>query len=518
MIEGEQPRDLAALVVPQAGRLEHAEDPWQPYRLCDPAGGVVAPVAAYLRELQARGRPETTLRAYAIALLRWFRFLWATGVPWDQATRAEARDFCCWIQQAVKPDRAGRREGEDAGDTAGPAGADPGRGGGGAGVPNPVTGKAPPGRGYAPATVLQCESVLRGFYDFCCETGTGPVVNPFPLARVRRGRRAHAHRNPMEPHRGERSGLYRPRLARRAPHHIPEEKFNQLFAALGSHRDRALVAFWVSTGARACELLGMTCRDADPGQQLITVIRKGTRHLQQLPASPDAFVWLRLYQAQMHGLVPAGPDDPLWWTLRRPFGPLGYHAAYRMFHRASASLGANWSLHDLRHLAAYRMTRDPGMPLADVISSIPPDRVCDLRFCVMDMSTRSDLALGAEQKTAATRGLAQVTRVTPLRVRRGHPHQITLSTTRLGGPSPPWWTPENRLEITDVQWILGHAQLTTTQLYLAAPADEVIASVLAYHARMASGQGRPPGAAPPPGLRYRPESLDVLFGERRDHP
>ena len=68
----------------------------------------------------------------------------------------------------------------------------------------------------------------------------------------------------------------------------------------------------------------------------------------------------------------------------------------------------------------------------------------------MDMSTRSDLALGAEQKTAATRGLAQVTRVTPLRVRRGHPHQITLSTTRLGGPSPPWWTPENRLEIINV--------------------------------------------------------------------
>ena len=92
--------------------------------------------------------------------------------------------------------------------------------------------------------------------------------------------------------------------------------------------------------------------------------------MQQLPASPDAFVWLRLYQAQMHGLVPAGPDDPLWWTLRRPFRALGYHAAYRMFHRASASLGANWSLHDLRHLAAYRMSRDPGMPLADVISSL----------------------------------------------------------------------------------------------------------------------------------------------------
>ena len=87
----DEPRDLAALVVPQAGWLERAEDPWEPYRLLDQAGTLVGPVAAFLRDLQASGRPETTLRAYATALLRWFRFLWATGVPWDQATRAEAR-------------------------------------------------------------------------------------------------------------------------------------------------------------------------------------------------------------------------------------------------------------------------------------------------------------------------------------------------------------------------------------------------------------------------------------------
>ena len=63
-------------------------------------------------------------------------------------------------------------------------------------------------------------------------------------------------------------------------------------------------------------------------------------------------MWLRLYQAQLHGLVPAGSDAPLWWTLRRPFRQLSCHAAYRMFTRASDTLGANWSLHDLRHLAA----------------------------------------------------------------------------------------------------------------------------------------------------------------------
>ena len=174
------------MVVPQAGWLEHAQDPWEPYRLRDPAGTLVGPVAAFLRDLQASGRPETTLRAYATALLRRYRFLWAAGVAWDQATRAEARDFSRWIQIAVKPGHAA-----GPGDAAG-AGATAAR----AGVPNPVTGKAPPGSGYAPATVTHSESVLRGFYDFHLEAGTGPIVNPFPLARGRRGR-AHAHHNPM---------------------------------------------------------------------------------------------------------------------------------------------------------------------------------------------------------------------------------------------------------------------------------------------------------------------------------
>ncbi len=133
------------------------------------------------------------------------RDLAALVVP--QAGWLERADFSWWIQIAVKPGRAG-----GPGDAA-RAGAAAAR----AGVPNPVTGKAPP-----------------------------------------------AHHYPMEPYRGERSGRYRPRLARRAPHHIPEEKFNELFATLGSHRDRALVAFWVSTGARASELLGLSRRDADP--------------------------------------------------------------------------------------------------------------------------------------------------------------------------------------------------------------------------------------------------------------
>jgi len=73
----ESSKDLAALVVPQAGRLVGTDDPWEPYRLVDADGVVVEPVAAYLRDLQATGRAAATARSYGLDLLRWFRFLWS---------------------------------------------------------------------------------------------------------------------------------------------------------------------------------------------------------------------------------------------------------------------------------------------------------------------------------------------------------------------------------------------------------------------------------------------------------
>ena len=103
--DGDAPRDLAALVVPLTGSVQDTGDVFVPWRLADAAGAVVEPVSAFLAELQASGRSEATLKSYCKALLRWFRFLWAISVPWDQATRAEARDFCRWLQLADKPAR-----------------------------------------------------------------------------------------------------------------------------------------------------------------------------------------------------------------------------------------------------------------------------------------------------------------------------------------------------------------------------------------------------------------------------
>jgi len=379
---------IDAMVVPAVGRLVATGDRRDPYRLFDAVGCPVVPVTSFFRELQAAGRSEATMRSYGMDLLRWFRFLWAIDVAWDRATRIEARDFCRWML---------------------------------------VAGKAGSDRlAYSTATRAHSESVLRAFYAFHLETGSGPILNPFPLDRSRNGGRAHAHHNPMEPFHNERSGLYRPRVPVRIPRSVPDEEFNDIFARLPSHRDRALVAFYVSTGARASELLSVTQDGVDPGRGLISVIRKGDGRVQELPASSDAFVWLRLYQLESERDVPAGRRMPLWWTLRHPVRPLTYHAVHRMFERVNAKAGTTATLHALRHTAAYRMAEDPLLPL------------------------------------------------------------------------------------TDVQFVLGHAQLTTTQIYLTPRKEDVIRRVLAHHAeqtRQAAARAKP---TPAPG--YRPESLGVLFG------
>jgi integrase len=281
---------------------------------------------------------------------------------------------------------------------------------------------------YSASVRAHAETVLRGFYEFHLAAGSGPIVNPFPLERSRRAGRAHAHHNPMEQHGNERSGRYRPRVPSRIPRSVPDSEFNEIFARLPSHRDRALVAFYVSTGARASELLSATQGGIDPGRQLVSVVRKGTGEVQELPASSDAFVWLRLYQVQMDGLTPKGRRLPLWSTLRRPFRPLTYHAVHRMFERVGEAAGSAATLHALRHTAAYRMAEDPALPL------------------------------------------------------------------------------------TDVQFVLGHAQLSTTQIYLTPRKEDVIRRVLAHHAEQTRRTAARTDPAPAAG--YRRESLSVLFGAR----
>ena len=71
-------------------------------------------------------------------------------------------------------------------------------------------------------------------------------------------------------------------------------------------------------------------------------------------------------------------------------------------------------------------------------------------------------------------------------------------------------TEDPALPLTDVQFVLGHAQLATTQLYLTPRKEDVIRRVLSHHAEQTRQAAARVTPAPAPG--YRPETLDVLFG------
>ncbi|MET9019226.1 site-specific integrase [Actinopolymorpha sp. NPDC004070] len=233
---------------------------------------------------------------------------------------------------------------------------------------NAITGKRYLGDGYEPRTVRHSNAVLRGFYEYWIELGEGPLVNPVPRGRM--GSRANAHHDPLKPYRAEGRLRYNPKVPRRRPRAIPDERWEDLFAGLGSDRDRAIAALAVSNGARASELLGIRGVDVEWGNQLVQVSRKGSGVMQWLPASSEAFVWLRLYLGELGSLE---PNDPIWWTLRRRDRgdglvrqPMNYEALRAVFRRLNSLLGTNYSMHDLRHTAAVRMSRDENLSMRDV--------------------------------------------------------------------------------------------------------------------------------------------------------
>jgi len=345
-------RDLAAIRLPRWGRVEPAEG-IVPWLVVDDNGDPVRPVRIFLMDFVAQANGASSVRSYAYALLRWWRWLHAVGVSWDRVTPAEARDLVLWLKQARKRRNSARTSSLKT-----------------AGTLNPITGKYYLDDRYAARTIRHSNAVVRAFYQYWIELGEGPVVNPVGLVR-RYGSRGNAHHNPLEPFRPEGRLRYNPRLPKRLPREISDDRWRDLFAVLRSNRDRALLSLAISCAARAAEILGVRLADLDWGEQKVRVLRKGTGTAQWLPASPEAFVWIRLYLADLGDTVSL--QDPLWQTLRRRDRgeglrrqPLSYDALRKVVTRANDALGTNYSMHDLRHSAAVRMSRDRNLSLRDI--------------------------------------------------------------------------------------------------------------------------------------------------------
>ncbi|MEV8320377.1 tyrosine-type recombinase/integrase [Streptomyces sp. NPDC059900] len=331
-------------VLPRVGSVVQLETQHPAYAVLDPDGSPVESVTPYLRDLALNDNSPATSRSYANDLLRWFRFLWLLNVTWDKATEGEVAVIVGWLRTAPNPQR--RRTRPDAPQP---------------GSVNPRTGKRYLKAGYAPATINHALTVVASFYDFHRDLGKGPLMNPVPVSEARR--RALAHRSPAEAMPAFRRSRLRQRVPATEPRAIPDGMWDEFFAAMNHDRDRAAVLLYVSSGARASELLGVTPADVDWPAQIVYVVSKGTKLREPIPASPQALVVLAAYIDVMG--MPA-PHEPVFRTRRGPDKPLTYWAMRRVIQRANDRLGTNWSLHDLRHTAAERMANDPNLTLVEV--------------------------------------------------------------------------------------------------------------------------------------------------------
>ena len=329
--------------IPRTGSAAGTGRSLLPFVVLDDSGAEVEPVTQYLKELALGDCSPLTCRSYAYGLLRWFRLLWALEVGWERATESDVAVMVAWLRTAPNP----QRRGSPASPTAGSV--------------NLVTGKQKLGPGYAKRTINHALSAVSGFYTHHGHYGRGPVVNPVPSSAERR--RALAHLSPLERKPAVGRARLRQKIDSRPPRAIHDERWDELFAAMGCERDRALLEFSVSSGARAAELLGVCPEDIDWAGRQIYVISKGTRLREPVPASPQAFVHLAHYLDEGDR---RRPGEPVWRTRRGPDRPLSYWALRRILQRADDLLGVNWSWHDCRHTAAARMAASPELTLPEV--------------------------------------------------------------------------------------------------------------------------------------------------------
>jgi integrase len=342
--------------LPRVGTVRDGAAGSLPFVVIDASGVEIEPFSVFLRDLMLTDMSPLTARSYGNDLLRWWRLLGVLEVAWDRATRAEVEVLVGWMRSADNPQRHHRQ----------PASAP-------AGSVNRRTGKRSLRQGYAAATINHALSVLGSFYAFHAQFGRGPVTNPVPASAARRARLA--HRSPIEPQAGHRRASLRQKPPVLLPRAIPDQLADELISAMRNHRDRALLTLYLSSGARASELLDVRGGQVDWARQQVWVISKGTRALQPVPASPEALQHLARYFDE-HG-TPA-PEEVIWRTLRGTPRPLSYFAARRALQRANEVLGTDWTLHDLRHTTIERMTSDPALSLPDVMAVSRHQRVSSL--------------------------------------------------------------------------------------------------------------------------------------------
>jgi site-specific recombinase XerD len=243
--------------------------------------------------------------------------------------------------------------------------------------------------------------------------------------------------------------------ARKLPRFLTPEQMDRLIAAAADPRERALIETLYATGARLAELSAMRVEDINWSARTIPVLGKGGKGRLTFIGT-KAVEALKLYlKDRSTGPVFLTADQCQWQRHNKLQGGLSLNkrdSLWMGWWRESRQLPDGSSQRVLRGKVVGRLedlpTREKAREamqekLADVLENLPP-------VVVREMT---------HQRALTQRGISRILAEAGMRAGLGHvhPHMIRHAfATALH---------ENGADIRYIQELLGHANVSTTQIY-----------------------------------------------------
>lgn len=298
--------------------------------LVGPDGVPVATVASYLDFLAARAFSQHTIRAYALDMLCFWRWLAASGREPDAVTVADMLEFIRGEQSRPGPADRG-----------------------------PKVFRLDDGRntGMTARTINRRLAAIHGFYEHLQRQQPDRVLrNPVPHGQVNRSWRS--ARRGLLGHTQQRvsHGELQLRTPRRLPRGLEPDEVQRLMESLRTHRDKAMALLMLYGGLRSCEVLSLKLRDVDMGGRAARVAGKGGTE-RVVPLDEDVLRTIHRYVLRER---PESERPELFLVAKgrnrgQPLTAGGLRTIFR-YHRAQANVPFG-NPHRLRHTFGTNMAQ-----------------------------------------------------------------------------------------------------------------------------------------------------------------
>jgi len=305
-----------------------------PFQILDDMGEVLGDVDLFLRDVYARTGNLNTVRAYAYALLDWYRFINGRNIEPRDIRRSDVVDYILHLRSKSNPQRKLQRPSESS---------------------NIVTGKRYLAQKYQASTINARLTAISLFYDALCYNDKDFKVHPFgnhrlssqtsvgEMARYRR-----TGRNLLQ--RGE----------HRLAHALSKGVVKQFKDSTKCVRDLALIEGLYCTAARALELLSLSMEDILWSEHKVMLKTKGQKGKQPVVVSAQFLTLLESYLGER--ITTASGDEPVWLMRRGKQRPMTYSALRAVIRRINEELETNVCAHDFRATCATHLAQNSQIP------------------------------------------------------------------------------------------------------------------------------------------------------------